>query len=79
MGGGGGGGGKTALTYHLAPFYGRRNIGRIMMEYAFLHVGFPFTEQTRYVNFVMWFGMFYWTTTTLVNQPYPANPKAKKP
>lgn len=43
----------------------------VFMDFAHPQVGFPYTKQTQYINFVMNFGMFYFCMYTLVHTPYP--------
>ena len=49
----------------------------VFLDFAHKEVGFPYTKQTHYINFVMWFGMLYFCMGTLIKTPYPAN-KGKK-
>jgi len=50
----------------------------IVMEFAQSALNYPYTVQTQWSNFIMWFGMFYWCMYTLVHMAYPANAAVDK-
>ena len=71
----------TAAQYssiRVSAFMWALQLGELAITpFANKSIGWPFTQQTQISNFVLWFGMFYWFTNTLVEMPYPENAKAK--